>query len=109
MGLDPKWVKIASYLARGDFTLIYYISEDIPYLRIPDYGKKYQDQVIGILQGVCGVISCNYNPSKYQVLDEFMQDLYDKLYLNTRADDSYSKSIDTNVLQIGNYRNYAIY
>lgn len=38
-----------------------------------------------------------------------MQDLYDKLYLNTRADDSYSKSIDTNVLQIGNYRNYAIY
>lgn len=43
MGLDPKWVKIASYLARGDFTLIYYISEDIPYLRIPDYGKKYQD------------------------------------------------------------------
>jgi len=25
MGLNPKWVKVANYLARGDFTLINYL------------------------------------------------------------------------------------
>lgn len=43
MGLNPKWVKVANYLARGDFTLINYLDSDIKYFSIPDSAKQYKE------------------------------------------------------------------
>jgi len=39
---------VASYLARGDFTLLNYIDQDVPYLSFPDYAKPKKPKLLNV-------------------------------------------------------------